>query len=380
MPRTNYDFSGMVETIRKIKEHPDNAKLNALKNELNSFFRDSTCKEVIYTLNTDKMFFGMAVIPNIRDEEVYEIIQDDRQIRIDEYYLELDSKLFDADLNLNNVEILAILLHEIGHIVNDSTPIDVVRKNIDVYLTKNREVLKTSDSAHYKAILSFGIKDAIRKVTSIFQSDDDEVIADQFVVACGFGQELESAFDKIVKNSYNINKNVDNKIIVLAWVLRLYMDVKFRRIAAIKSLRRGQSLTASKLERREMDNVIRRLQKIDDDSLIEAATETGFFKGLAKSITYKNIRSYEDDLYDYNLRVKNVNTEDDALAILHSINVRMSIIDDYVSSENLSENERKRWFNLYNKFQKLREILSNKNTYKSDYSRIYINYPDNIDR
>lgn len=379
MIHTNYDFGEMLDIMVAIKERPDNAKLNRLKNELNTFFKDSTCKEVIYTRNTDKMFFGMAVMPNINPDDVYDIIQSDDKVRINSYYLELDSKLFDDTLGLDGRELVAILLHEVGHIVKDSTPIDIVRKNIDMYLTKNQEVLKTSDSVHYKEILAFGIKDAIRKVTSLFQSDDEELIADQFVVACGFGDALENAFDKILKNSYNINKNVDNKIIVLSWIMRLYADVKFRRIVAIKTLQRGQSLTGSKLEKREMDNVIRRLKRIDDDALIEGVTD--FAKNIIKNVQRKGIRSYEDDLYDYNLRVKNVNTEDDALSILHSINVRMSVIDDYIHDSNdMTESELKRWNQLYTKYQKLREILSNKNTYKSDYSRIYITYPEGVEK
>ena len=223
--------------------------------------------------------------------------------------------------------------------------------------------------------MAFGIKDALRKITSLFETDDDEIIADSFVVACGYGPELESAFEKVVKNSYRINKDVSNKFIVLAWVIRLYTDIKLRRIVAIKSLQKGESYTASKLEKREMENVIRRLRRIDDDTLIEAV---GFdlvadkVNSTMSRIKYKGIRSFEDDLYDYNLQVKNVQHEDEALELLHKINTRLNIIDDYVTSENISENERKRWYALINKYNKLREVLSNKSVYRNNYRRLQI--------
>ena len=372
----DYDFTDIENALFEIKQSPTAANLNELNRELNAFFKDSKCKQVLYTRNTDKMFFGMAVMPVIKADKVYDIIQEDKPIRIDEYYLELDSKLFSPTLGLSTRELTAVLLHEVGHMVNDTAPVDKVRKELDMYLTKNNETIKISDSVHYQEILAFGVKDALRKVTSIFETGDDELIADSFVVACGYGPELESAFDKIVKNSYRINKDVSNKFIVLAWVIRLYSDVKLRRIVAIKSLQKGESMTASKLEKREMENVVRRLRRLDDDSLLEAASGIEAVKSKVSStmarLKYKGIRSFEDDLYDYNLQVKNVQYEDEALDLLHKINTRLNIIDDYVTSEEISEAERKRWFDLINKYNKLREVLSNKAVYRNNYRRLQI--------
>lgn len=371
----DYDFTDIENALFEIKQSPNNANLNELNREINAFFKDSKCKQVLYTRNTDKMFFGMSVMPVIKADKVYDIIQEDEPVRITEYYLELDSKLFSPTLGLSTREITAVLLHEIGHMVNDTSPVDKLRKELDMYLVKNNETIKTSDSVHYQEILAFGIKDALRKITSLFETDDDEIIADSFVVACGYGPELESAFEKVVKNSYRINKDVSNKFIVLAWVIRLYTDIKLRRIVAIKSLQKGESYTASKLEKREMENVIRRLRRIDDDTLIEAV---GFdlvadkVNSTMSRIKYKGIRSFEDDLYDYNLQVKNVQHEDEALELLHKINTRLNIIDDYVTSENISENERKRWYALINKYNKLREVLSNKSVYRNNYRRLQI--------
>lgn len=375
-PQIHYDFSEFERILFNIKVNVTPGLLVDLRNELNLFFRDSKCKEVIYTNNTDKLFFGMAVMPVIKADNVYDILQTDEPYRVSEYYLELDSKLFGQMLNLNARELTAVILHEVGHMVKDTTPMNTVRNNIDVYLLKNHENIKISDSIHYKEILAYGLKDALRKVTSIFESDSDELIADEFVVMCGYGPDLESAFQKVVKNSYNINKDVDNKIIVLSWVLRLYKDVKLRRISAIRSMNKGKALTPSKLEKKEMDNVVRRLERIDDDALLESVFDdmASKYSATLKQIKYKGIRSFEDDLYEYSLRAKNLETENDALLLLHQINSRMAIIDDYVSTEKLEDKEQKRWFDLQDKYYKLREDLSRKTTYQNK-TRIYINYP-----
>ena len=367
-----FDFTDLTDIILKMKEYPDDVNamlLSQLKDEINSFFKDSKCKELVFTQNTDKMFFGIIVMPIVNNP--YDIIQGTELVRIKEYYLEIDSKIFSPMLGLSADEIIAILLYQISAMVNDSTPIDTVRKNIDVYLVKNNEQIKISESAHYAYILEFGIKDALRKVTSIFEKSHNEILASSFLIACGYAEELEDAFDKIDQNGYNMNKDCDTSdIIVMSWVIRLYSAVKLRRIVAIKTIKKCLALTASQLEKREMNNLIKCLERIDDSSLLE-----GFFSDTYSKIKYKNVKSYEDDYFEYAMRVKNVNREDDALSLLHSINVRMNIIDDYLSSEKLSENDQKRWNALYLKFDKLREVLSNKNLYGTDYSRIYITYP-----
>ena len=367
-----FDFTDFEDIITKMKEYPNDinaSMLSQLKDEINSFFKDSKCKELVFTQNTDKMFFGIIVMPIV--DHVYDIIRDTELVRIKEYYVELDSKIFSPMLGLSVDEIIALLLYQIGAMVNDSTPIDTVRKNIDVYLVKNNEQIKISESPHYAYILEFGIKDALRKVTSIFEKGHNDILASQFMIASGYEEELEDAFMKIDQNGYNMNKDVDTSdIIVMSWVIRLYSAVKLRRIVAIKTIKKCLMLTASQLEKREMQNLIRCLERIDDSSLLE-----GFFSDTYSKIKYKNIRSYEDDYFEYAMRVKNINREDDALALLHSINVRMNIIDDYVNSEKLSEADQKRWNALYMKLDKLRDLLSNKNLYGTDYSRIYVSYP-----
>lgn len=379
-PKLDYDFSEFRNILFDIKTNGATAsRLNELKSELNSFFRDSKCLDVLYTDNTDKLFFGMAVIPKITGDDAIKILQSDDHIRLNQYYLELDSKLFSPILNMNTDELIAILLHEVGHVVNDSKPVEQVRTSVDTYLMKNNEHLVITDSIHYREILAFAIKDTVRKYSSIFEKEkDEEIIADEFVATFGYGHDLESAFDKIVKNGYNINRNVNNKLIVLSWVLRLYKDVKLKRISALRALNKGKSMTPSRLEKREIDNVMRRLNRIDDEALIESAVEglKAKYNATIKQIKYKGIRAFEDDLYEYNMRIRNIEDEDDALYILRQINTRLAIIDDYVSTENLDEKEQKRWFDLMDKFRKLRDDLSKKTVYRNRSLGVLVQYPD----
>lgn len=377
--KINYDFTELELIMKEIKntDKVSNSILNDLKRELNHFFKDSKCREVLYTKNIDKLFFGMCVIPYITTDDTIKILQSDDPVRIDQYYLELDSRLFSPALGLTNRELVSVLMHEVGHVVNDSSPAEDVRQSIDSYLAMSHDSLVLTDSVHYLEILGFGIKDTIRKFCSMFEFDNEELLADEFSYACGYGEDLHSAFKKIMKNGYTLNADVNNKLIVLSWTLRLYKDVKIRRISALKALNKGKSLSGSTLEKRELDNVARRLNRIDDSALLESAIDQvrNKYDRTIKSIKYKGIRSLEDDLYEYRMRVRNAEDENDALFILRAINTRLAIIDDYVSSEKLSEDEQKRWFELYDNFSDLRDVLSKKHIYR-DRIGIIVSYPD----
>lgn len=380
MPRINYDFEELEKIMKEIRtsDKVSNTVLNDLKRELNSFFKDSKCREILYTKNDDKLFFGMCVIPFITTDDTIKILQSDEPVRINQYYLELDSRIFSPLLGLTDRELVAVLLHEVGHIVNDSTPVEEVRHAVDSYMVQSNDTLTLTDSVHYLEILGFGIKDTIRKFCSMFEYDDEELLADEFAYACGYGNDLHSAFRKIIKKGYALNSNVKNKLIVLCWTLRLYKDVKLRRIPALKTLNKGKDLSGSTLEKRELDNVARRLNRIDDSALLESGVIDDIrnkYDKKIKSIKYKGIRSFEEDLYEYRMRVRNAEDEDDALFLLRAINTRMAIIDDYVSSEQLSESEQKRWFELYDSFSELRDTLSKKHIYR-DRIGIIVNYPD----
>ena len=377
----DYDFHNWVKAIELIKEYYLDPLvknqlrdgLNLLKNEINKFFKDSTCSDIIYTNNTDKMFFGMYVYPIINSSDAYRTIVGDDKFRIEKYIIEIDSKLFYPGLELNEDEIVAILLHEIGHMVNDSSPIDNLRKNYTVFTARTSRVIKQTQNVNYRELLLYGAKDALRKMNSIFEKKDDEVLADEFVIRYGYGHQLESALTKIVRNSHTINRDVDDKFIVLTWAINLYNDIKHRRIPALRVINRMKDLTPSYLERKEIENIETRIKRIDDEAMLESAPLTLNEGGLFTSLKRTGIRGYENDLYELTMQARNVEREEDALLIMSRINSRMNIIDDYITSDNPPDF--KRWNDLYMKYEKLRSTLANKQVYRDDHNRIYVNYP-----
>lgn len=378
MEYINYDFQELQQLMFNLKSDQSSDTLRLIKEEVNKFFNDSICKDIIFTLNTDKPFFGIIVMPNVNSENCVGILMDDSKFRVNDYIVEIDSRIL--NIGLSAKELTAVLIYEIGSMVNDSQPAEDLRNAVNVYLQEFEMHLIITKSIQYRDILCYGIKDSLRKLTSLFCLTDDTIIADEFIVRCGLGPELERAYKDIRRYIGSLNQISAGKFIVLQWVLRLYNDVLSNRIRALHTLERAKFFTASVLEIREINNVLRRLNQIDDDSIISEGAN--MFDAIGKKLSqmrsnmkYKGIRQLEDDLYEYNLRIKNVDEEQEALSILRDINTRMSIIDDYIMSEDLSDSQKKRWFDLMDKYRKLRDDLSKKTTYDDKYYGLFVKTP-----
>ena len=395
MQHIHYDFSNIVLACADIIDSDGRKGLEKLKYELNKFFRDSKCREILFT-RSDTMFFGMCIIPEISQDMIVQILQDDNKVRFSTYSIEIDSKILHPALSITPEEMTAMLLHEIGHLVNDPVPVDEVRKAIGVYLIKNGDALNIPKTAQYYTILAYGIKDAVRKMTSmLYVYKDSEVLADEFVHVCGFGGELNSIFDKICKSRMKINDPTINKLTALTWSIRLYKELKIKRIPALKLLNKMKSITGSKLEKRELERIESAIRTIDDSAVNECmdffnptyytyiCESTGEvkqtrFARLRRESTIKSIKRYENDLYEYKMRIRHVADEDDAYYLIRCVNERISVMEDFLEHERLSETEHKRYWKLLERYYSLREELANNVSYKYDYSNslIVVNYPE----
>lgn len=378
--KTNYDFNDLLTIIDSLKQDADPDVLRNFAYELNMFFRDVKCEGVLYTNNTDLDFFGVYVQPVLKEKDIYPLLVSDYTTTIDKYYVELDSKLFNPLLGLTNREILAIILHDIGSMINSSGPIDRAVKEIDLYLDMTNDVLRTTDNVNYVAILTFGLKDLLHKLTSIFTADlTSNVAIDDFIMSCGFINELNSAISKLKKFGYlNMFSEGGSPSTIIAWTIRIYNDIKGQRIRTIRLLRKAASYTPVRLVKREMNHMITALSRIDDSSILESVFDDVKLKyqSMTKKFTMSSIKDIEEDYYDYAVTLQNVNDEDDALLILHRINSRMSVIDGVLNDDNpqITDRERKAFVDLYQRYNQLRNDVVAKKVYKRNYRRIYVNY------
>ena len=373
-PVNNFNFQTMEYALYTIREN--HAMTSTLKSELNKFFPKVKCIDVLYTENTDKLFFGMRVYPVINSEDIIDVLKDDKPLIINGYYVELDSKLFDPMLNLSERELTAMLLHEVGHIVYDTQTIDEVKKQVDMYLAASDDYLSDKYSKGYKEVLAYAMKDSIIKIGSIFSKVGNyEIIADTFVSACGYGPDLASAFRKISRSSIYLNKNVDNRLIAISWALRLKNEFNTSRLPAIKTLNKAKQLTSSKLEERELTYVSNSLNKMQDpinESIIDDVKNR--FSKKINDFKIKGIKAIKADAYEMNVRVRCATTQEDLLYIIRTLNTDIAILKDYLT-EDITKEEREDVMKTLQYMYEVRDIAAKQKVVQSD-SLIQVVYPE----
>ena len=74
------------------------------------------------------------------------------------------------------------------------------------------------------------------------------------------------------------------------------------------------------------------------------------------------------------MRLRNVETQDDAILLMRQINSRMSILEEYLDTEELDEKDRKRWEDCYKKYLELRDALSRKTVYNKKMYGLFVDY------
>lgn len=353
-------FDEVSESIGIVKIDHCLKNLDSLAQSLNKFFAGTNCNRVIYTYNPDKIPFGVSVMPIIDADDVIRTIQSDYKLIVKDYNVELDSRLFEDDVKLSDDEITALLIHDIAAMTSDSSPAEEVKRALDKYLQDNHEVLKLSDSIHYKEMLSYGFRDAMRKVTTAFEkaeTTDTDITLFELLPPTYAGY-YKSGFEKVEKQLLVYNAVANTKFLVLSWVMRLYSDVLHNRIAALHTIAKCMEMTPSQLEKKELSNLARRLNRIDDDSLLESSLLTEARNSLYDKLTMPLEKS-EDTCNKLKLMVDGCNDDEEAADITHSINNQLTLIDDYVKNDpTMGKDEYNQWNGMFKDMARARHQLT----------------------
>ena len=384
--KINNTISDIEESLRVYKMNLSNTDeeniTKDIKEDLNKLFRNNdssgstpSCEAVIITKNTDKQFFGLNVYPIFFNDNnmIANIILDpDKDFIVNKYYLEIDSKLFNV---LSNYEIAVCILYDITALCTDNVPMKRVRDLVNMYLVNKREVIRPSEYAAYKDIFNFGIRDAMQKVTSMFNIGDAAVGANQFIndISDGNSSSLNNILSEIrtkLKNNGMISFNeYETPIVVLSYILNLYNNMKNNKRTARKELINILPSISSQLRKREVENLIKRLEMIDDNMINE-----GFIGKALNSFKVSGLKGYENDYYELKFEANNVEDDDQALLLIARINSRMSVIADYLSTEeDIPTSQRVRWTKLLNDYNALRNQLASEKLRRNK-TRLYVNY------
>ena len=368
-------IENLISDIGKLRDLTNSKEdVESIRQDLNYILPTGRCKEVIYTNNVDKLPFGCIVLPTLADINVNAFLITGDEVTIKEYKCEIDSKMF--DYGLTDEEIAQILLFNIFHLISGTRPCEVIREYIDNFFCDENTQLVIRDSVQYKTILSFGIADALCKITSCLYLPDD-IDEDAYLESLDFEYgSFKSAIDKLYNEIPGCEREATRapNLSMLNWSLRLYSNVDNERPAALHLLRKAKDITASNLYIKRIDAIINSLNRIDTDAYVTEAVNSALNEkgGLLAYLKYTGLRDLENDLYEFQIRAKNAEGEQEVMYALKQINARLTILADYIR-ENRDDPDIDHWIEVKAEYEELRDILAKKRLHKRSYG-IFVDY------
>lgn len=156
---------------------------------------------------------------------------------IEDWVVEIDPRLItDRHMGLNHKEIMACLLHEVGHAVySDRIPSKIMRAKRGLSLSA-----KTTDKAALRAgyvLFKLPILAActVTNIPNTLNSQHEEYFADKIAKECGYGEYIVSALDKIIA-AYGIGDVATGEVIAdkqidaeAQWAMRMVQNMTERR-------------------------------------------------------------------------------------------------------------------------------------------------------
>ena len=371
---------------------PNMSNLEDLRTIINSIFDENKCLDVLYTLNTDKQFFGIRINPAMSASDATVILSTDEKVRLVNYQIEFDSKLF--DIGLTGEELVAITIYEIASMMDNTEIFDNLRALIDCNVVTNDDVISIRDSVNYAQLIIFAIKDTMYKLSSmIFKDEPEDLLANPATAATETGESLLSAREKIISSISGLGDTFRTpKPVILEWMFLMYRDMKINSGIISDTLNDAKAFTASRLEIAEIDKTLDAVNRIDS-SIIESKNIdlNHFFEkkhlsslneiSLFRSLKKNGLRGIENELYEYTMRVKNCTDADDAYLVMRGINNRLGVLEDYIYSEQLTDSDRRHWEEVAQAYRDLRVVLSKKKLEGKQYGLFFdYNKLDELDK
>ena len=237
----NYDLINDLKTIFTAyigsidTGEESSLEVNKIRDILQKIFTGKTCVEVLFTRNTDKMFFGVHVSPTILADDFLSILFGDDDYVVNRYSVEIDSKIFDVGMDAD--EIVAYLLYEVSAMVMTASPAWEVRQLIDYHLANEDDVINIKQSVNFSQILILAIKDAMVKVSSIRYRDTDGILSNSFINNEELRDSLISGVNKIRSSVFGVGTGVEEpKLVLLAWAFDIYQDARHNANATRETL------------------------------------------------------------------------------------------------------------------------------------------------
>lgn len=346
--------------------------LQIIKRSLNKFFPDKKCLSVIYTPNIDNEFFGIIVKPTSYSIQGL-FIDNEENGSFTHYMVEFDGKLFNPATNWTVNSIMTGLLHDVYEVTNTKT-VKEINEHIDAICCGLNVVPNTFFKTKFISAFKYCIEEAVYRLKSIYNKSTMELnIWNELLQNYHLSEYYDYELERIQSLRSELDKINKCDSLMLNWFFYWAKNSTDYDTAPIYIFRKAVECTGSLLMKNSAYTALNGLGSTDFNSYVEESTKNKK-KGFIGSLKLNGMKSLEDDLYEYCMRIKNIDDEASAIQLMRQINSRMGIISDYICEEELSEHERKRWESLYDKYDKLREEMVKKPIYSRKMYGLFVDY------
>lgn len=330
-----------LKTIGRLlsREFSEYARTNAHKVDFNVSIID----------NKSGNLFGASVYPSIETlANVTRLLTEERPTSellaevwrdSDEWNIELDSvMLYDTTLKASPGEVLAVILHELGHVAfSNSVPERLNRVFRTYTMIQSLKVKNILKDVHVsKKILYFPIIAACASTNfKIGNNIKKEIIADDFAYRCGYGEDLVNFIDKLLISQGNslINRSEnsmdDDVKIFMQWSVENLSELQFRKNKLKRSLKLELLRNPSKYTKQIVEAIRNEMFGNDKgDSYTQLVQESFIMNGIrrAKNNTVKCIDKIHKlkplkwrDLDMYEAELLRVESVDDKIFLLENL-------------------------------------------------------------
>ena len=379
-----------IDVCNKNNNIQNEQKVRAVLNQ-SEILGSTKCSKFVFNENTDKPFFGITVIPKIENIKDIILKENEETLKIKEYMVEIDSRLY-TKYCFDSYDVALIMVHEIYGTICDSSVGRVIKDAINVYLANVDETKLNPDTVEYNyELFEVGIEDAARKVNSLFFKDManvTEVNDDYICKILDYCAEFKRVTDRIIKSRSYMDKKYLGRFAILSWALNIFKNMKYIRMDALDILFNSLNYEPSKLVIMQINKMIHSLKYVKkgngksylNESTMISEGFKDFISSLGNRYKYNAYKTLEDELYEYSLKVKNVELDDEALYLLREINTRISLISEYIMNyeDDTSDKDKlmlKNYKELLDRYSKLRSELVKKTTYKEKYLGLFVDTP-----
>lgn len=390
----------------KTNKHPESS-LRSIERILKRHFDLNIDLAIVQ--NDATQFFGMSIYPKkdiihklvdgILNQRSRGQVLDDIWAKNKDWSVEIDSVLlYDPNLNANPAELVAVLLHEMGHVIfSNSIPQRVNRviryQLMDVSFTLKKLVQWTKAQHLFDLVFV----EACSTKNFRFINLHTERMADKFVVKTGYGENLDEFIGKLLDTQGNDLVNRDEKDIdrdvksVVNWALDNISELEFRKTKLRSALQTELLQNRSNFIR----GIVHEIKKSffgdskEHNDYAELVTEQyllaehgkvvkeSLFSMFEKSGKLKKIKGSDVDILS--VEKERIVTEDDKIYVLDLIYDKIDAI--MIGLDLIAENKKDRvpqsketLKGFLEQLQKLRKEVLDLDLQKKQYG-LFINYP-----